>query len=1121
MIAAATALSATYGAAVGNAFVDVIGAPGAAADGTTFSVTGDSVNVSIVPKPGWRLTSPASQSLGPGESGYWSVVSLLKEDDAHGYICHPSVESTSNHVHAPVVSGEVHVGGPCIYAAPSNGCFCTLSGESSMVAEGVHAVTNVIHTCPGTDIDEVVITGGESHVGTEFFEWTWPGGHTNGAAFRADDIWIRHGTNSLGAALSVTNDACKLCKASFATNVEVVASKLSVSCPPYLGIDRTDEMRGMLQTRTASASLDPEQPDVGGFEWACSRMCEFGVSNGMSFEYGTMNSEACSMLFNDQEIAVSVGGATAKTNFTIVRVDVQIGDVDEANEEERGEWLYWIPDDPGGEFTEEGTNALVDVSVVCEPVDGAMASTSVRLDFPEHLLFVLEEDGTYTEAKKTYLVKDLGKKRFRLHGHRRSEKYLGDEIVVTHEISGAVDKAKFTVFGRPWLIPDYDRDGEITKEKDEPKAKDGRTIFRFWTNNDDDETKDNWEWEGWLPISYADGSINENSDNQPRHDADANSKDDRVDGYSDLLDFTPVAIDASEVFPNGTPQTLKDKVRFSLKSDCVNVVWTGLGTTEANVFLTQKAECYGENLKSYQYEAKVCNIKKETEVHKELTKRLLKKEKVVVLIEGLEDGEKFTIEVKDDKESKLSAGALKLKVSNVEHMYRWMDLRHAGVNLLSHSGMEDVGDLQTDSPLFEPANTECNEMKEPENGPDSDCNGIPRDGRHFVFIHGYNINSDEARAWGAEMYKRLWQSGMNSKFTVVDWVGDAGQFGDRDDGTSISYHFAVPNAFFAAQALKEQVAANIGNNAILMAHSLGNMVASSAIADWNLKVEKYYLLNAAVARQAYVPRDNTDAGVIAEDELMIDDDWKGVLKKYWASYWYTNFKENDFRSQLKWVGTFGKINGAVNCFSPTDDIIHNIEQPMFGPPSLGSVWTMQEKLKGTFALRAANFLATSKAGEIVLKFFADGLQGELLHTEAGWGVNFHWGGREYLAKWSSDVNDKPFDELVREPLFLPFTSCSEKMNSPEPFLFKGSNWAQNMDQYFLRAKLLGCAIPATSFAAGANSIDELPSQTYYEYEANWPRHDSRWCHSDLKNVAYYFNSKFFDAVVDGLMKGKK
>lgn len=85
------------------------------------------------------------------------------------------------------------------------------------------------------------------------------------------------------------------------------------------------------------------------------------------------------------------------------------------------------------------------------------------------------------------------------------------------------------------------------------------------------------------------------------------------------------------------------------------------------------------------------------------------------------------------------------------------------------------------------------------------------------------------------------------------------------------------------------------------------------------------------------------------------------------------------------------------------------------------------------------------------------------------------------------------------------------MNSPELFECKKGDWAQ----YILRAKLLGSAIPATCFAAGANAMRLTPSEPYQNYEGeDWPRRDARWHHSDLKNVAYFYNKAFFDFVVE-------
>ena len=73
----------------------------------------------------------------------------------------------------------------------------------------------------------------------------------------------------------------------------------------------------------------------------------------------------------------------------------------------------------------------------------------------------------------------------------------------------------------------------------------------------------------------------------------------------------------------------------------------------------------------------------------------------------------------------------------------------------------------------------------------------------------------------------------------------------------------------------------------------------------------------------------------------------------------------------------------------------------------------------------------------------------------------------------------------------------------------------------LRAKFLADAIPATSFAAGANFTGGgLKSYNMQTGTPNgWPRKDSDqkaiWEHSDIKNVAFYFTFKLFEKIKDG------
>jgi hypothetical protein len=73
----------------------------------------------------------------------------------------------------------------------------------------------------------------------------------------------------------------------------------------------------------------------------------------------------------------------------------------------------------------------------------------------------------------------------------------------------------------------------------------------------------------------------------------------------------------------------------------------------------------------------------------------------------------------------------------------------------------------------------------------------------------------------------------------------------------------------------------------------------------------------------------------------------------------------------------------------------------------------------------------------------------------------------------------------------------------------------------LRAKMLGDAIPAESFAAGANEtgggVMNYNMQT--DTPNGWPRKndsdEAQWHHSDIKDVSFYFTYKFFEKIRKG------
>ena len=169
-----------------------------------------------------------------------------------------------------------------------------------------------------------------------------------------------------------------------------------------------------------------------------------------------------------------------------------------------------------------------------------------------------------------------------------------------------------------------------------------------------------------------------------------------------------------------------------------------------------------------------------------------------------------------------------LSISSVTNMYRYLNLRSA------------VGD----------AGGEPSCLLSPWNRPDEEC-----DGRHFVFVHGYNVDSVGSRNWANQMFKRLRLSGSKARFHGIAWYGDYRIGEDMNPVEKMNaffYHRDVYNALQTASSFKTYVEKCQLNASlrIVMAHSLGNMVASESLR-LGLNVAKYFMFNAAVASEAY------------------------------------------------------------------------------------------------------------------------------------------------------------------------------------------------------------------------------------------------------------------------------
>ena len=209
--------------------------------------------------------------------------------------------------------------------------------------------------------------------------------------------------------------------------------------------------------------------------------------------------------------------------------------------------------------------------------------------------------------------------------------------------------------------------------------------------------------------------------------------------------------------------------------------------------------------------------------------------------------------------------------------------------------------------------------------------------RHFVFVHGYNVNPTAAREWANAMFKRLWLSGSRARFHGISWYGDyhlvSGQF------NGLHYHRDVYHALKTASAFSDYVT-NAQPNAqsrVLMAQSLGNMLVCESLRQ-GLHADKYLMFDAAIPSEAF---DGSLQASRLEDESFlkyVPSDWHSYTNLSWAANWHRWFP-NDARGGIGWPDQFAdaldNVDECYNYYSSGDEVF---EETATTPSMLSGVF---------------------------------------------------------------------------------------------------------------------------------------------------------------------------------------
>lgn len=585
------------------------------------------------------------------------------------------------------------------------------------------------------------------------------------------------------------------------------------------------------------------------------------------------------------------------------------------------------------------------------------------------------------------------------------------------------------------LVPDWNRNRTID-ESDENQATHLKP-FRFWINDDNDSGDE------------ADG--NSDLPGQPN----GNASDFRINGRSDLLDFFPVWLDIGNAAKN--LKLIDEEWTFVLKQDddALNGVYTDLTTETAGDYQTHDFYTFGRYNDEISYQASVFSVNEHVLDEDFWDYASRHPTQSILLFEGKQAGSSpLTLEVQSSSGKVVARAELPMIISSVEDMYRAANFR----------GDADPGILPP-----------------PPNYPDE----LSSD-KNFVFVHGNNASLDTARAWGAEVFKRMWQSGSQYKFHAVYWPSDR--------GLATSYQEHVLDAFQMAPRLAQYVN-GLPGNVVIAAQSLGNIVCGSAIQDYGMKHSTYYMLNAAVAQEAY---DATLADTPHTD--MVHPDWVDYAPGTWAANWYRLFEGMPTeRSRLTWHGRFEQaISKAYNIYSDSDEIFDTTEgvrvltDPNIFSDEMGAFyhysWQIQEMLKG---LKGRPF---------------NGALFGLGSTDmAGWAFSLKRTGlrRYYPQKANETLTNNP-SLLMTEPVFRP--------RPEELFLYMSAS---------KRDEILAKGIPALTRAAGVDVCDKVSADGLGNINLNeekmkpngTTRTENAWHHNDMKALAYFYTYKLYESLV--------
>ena len=630
----------------------------------------------------------------------------------------------------------------------------------------------------------------------------------------------------------------------------------------------------------------------------------------------------------------------------------------------------------------------------------------------------------------------------------------------------------------PKLVPDYNRDRAITDD-DVNKVMQKKKL-RFWINDDEDDDSTDGKY-AESPSVDIPGALTGWWFEFDGRDPDWN--DSKVNGYRDLIDFTPVFMDVSTI--QMLPERIRNGLTFKLShaAGAVNVVWSDLPKSSVGLFQRGNVGVCGRNLNEDSYEAETERVGADGIAVPDALVAQMKSSssnKGVVFIEGREvTSAPLKLDIYYNGQ-KVVTGELPMDISSVEEMYWFYSLHGA-----EKKDNFELPDRCTPGNLME----------------------NPKD-RDVFFTHGFNVSENDARAWGSEVFKRLWQSGLDARFHMVAWLGNYHWTGNWANG--LHYQRDVYQALKSANAFKRLVEREQGDSTkrVIMAQSLGNMMACEAFRQ-GLAASQYFMFDAAVATEAInaIYQNNSDA----TRNKYVPSDWHPYDLKSWAANWHTWFTNDvtDARGKMGWPDYFKtaltNVGSVYNYYSTGDpvfmenDTVPDVLTGVFHWPTFGWSWWPPGP--------TVHWEITAEANCWQKQETHKGVEPIAGNLRGGWG--FYWwmessGGEDYPVYYSAATTSVMVanGSITNNPVFYyPGTQMDNRNATQDNIWFALAEY-----------------VPAVSSPVGGNSTAPAQVENHdlngSPYRSGWGRNDDvyleNWFHSDVKDMAYFYVYPLYD-----------